>query len=153
MSIVTDYNAQLALFAGSLEQAQDLGARAEAEAAAERERAKSEAAARDAAAREEFDQLRQAAEQAERARALMEVAPQTVPEDQLIPVGELPARAAAVFSAAHSLVEREAMLRQIEEADARRRASKAPANQGRTIMLVCGALGLCYILLGAIGAV
>ena len=26
MSIVTDYNAQLALFAGSLEQAQDLGA-------------------------------------------------------------------------------------------------------------------------------
>ena len=83
----------------------------------------------------------------------MEVQPQTVPEDQLIPVGELPARAAAVFSAAHSLVEREAMLRQIEEADARRRASRAPANQGRTIMLVCGALGLCYILLGAIGAV
>lgn len=153
MSIVTDYNAQLALFAGSLEQAQDLGARAEAEAAAERERAQSEAAARDAAAREEFDQLRQAAEQAERARALMEVQPQTVPEDQLIPVGELPARAAAVLSGAHSLVEREAMLRQIEEADARRRASKAPANQGRTIMLVCGALGLCYILLGAIGAV
>ncbi|EFW10213.1 hypothetical protein, partial [Pauljensenia hongkongensis] len=110
-------------------------------------------AARDAAARQEFDQLRQAAEQAERARALMEVQPQTVPEDQLIPVGELPARAAGVFSAAHSLVEREAMLRQIEEADARRRASKAPANQGRTIMLVCGALGLCYILLGAIGAV
>ena len=57
MSIVTDYNAQLALFAGSLEQAQDLGARAEAEAAAERERAKSEAAARDTAAREEFDRL------------------------------------------------------------------------------------------------
>ena len=149
MSIVTDYNAQLALFAGSLDQAQDLGARAEAEAAAERERAQSEAAARDAAAREEFDQLRRAAEQAERARALMEVAPQTVPEDQMIPVGELPARAAAVLSG----VEREAMLRQIEEADARRRASKAPTNQGRTIMLVCGALGLCYILLGAIGAV
>ena len=153
MSIVTDYNAQLALLAGSLEQAQDLGARAEAEAAAERECAQSEAAARDTAAREEFDQLRQAAEQAERARALMEVAPQTVPEDQMIPVGELPARAAAVLSGAHALVEREAMLRQIEEADARRRASKAPANQGRTIMLVCGALGLCYILLGAIGAV
>ena len=153
MSIVTDYNAQLALFAGSLEQAQDLGARAEAEAAAERERAESEAGARDAAARGEFDQIRQAAEQAERARALMEVPPQTVPEDQLIPVGELPARAAAVLSAAHSLVEREAMLRQIEEADARRRASRAPAKQGRAIMLVCGALGLCYILLGAIGAV
>ena len=46
MSIVTDYNAQLALFAGSLEQAQDLGARAEAEAASRRAAEESRLAAR-----------------------------------------------------------------------------------------------------------